>query len=138
VEQILLSVATPGTKVFGGETVEALEFDVAAREVKLAQGLHNPDVDREGGLIPVGKQKDAISDFAAHAGQFYQLSTGSFDAYMTKFFEIDFTIGHGSSSSKEVRSAEPHFAGAQVMFGGAGKTRSRGKGPGGIMTGKDG
>src|SRR5207302_9753232 len=68
-KEILLSVAAPGTEMFGSKAMQALQFYAATREVKLSQGFRYPDIHWKSGLVSVGKQQDAIRNLASNACQ---------------------------------------------------------------------
>jgi hypothetical protein len=46
-KQILLSVASVGSEMGGGEPMEPVQLHASMRKIKLAQRFHDPDIDRE-------------------------------------------------------------------------------------------
>ena len=68
-EQVLLGVAGAGAEMSGGKAVDELAADSPAREIKLPERFHHPDIHRERGLETAGEQEDTISDLSSDTGQ---------------------------------------------------------------------
>ncbi len=129
VKQILLRVSGKWAEVRLAEMMEPLELDVAAGKIEFAQRFHHPDIDRERGRKPVGKEQDAIGDFAPHSGAVKQSGARLEKRQMVKTAQVQFATRNQLRRAKNVRRPETHFAGAQFGFGHCGQTLSRGKGP---------
>src|SRR5579884_297987 len=71
-KKILLRVTRVATKIVLGETLQFEPAGTTPRKVKLAQGLHDPDIHRERGLKPVGEEQNAIRDLWPDARKFQQ------------------------------------------------------------------
>ncbi len=117
VKEILLGISGVGAEVGFGEALKALAGGAAAREVKLAQGFHDPDVYGKGGLKSIGKEKDAIGDLGADAGELDEFGAGGGNGEGMEFGEAQFFGGDGAGGSEEIRGAEAHFAISQFGFG---------------------
>ena len=94
-KKILLCVAGVGAEMRVGEFVDALFGDAAARKIKLAQRLHHPDIDREGGLKSAREQQDAVGNLRADAGKSHQFVPGGFDLRFHPAYHR-YTRGHRS------------------------------------------
>ncbi len=65
-EEVLLGVAGVRAEMGCGEVVQFFELRPAAEEIELAEGFHDPNVNRESGLEAVGEEEHAIGDLASY------------------------------------------------------------------------
>lgn len=54
-KEILLRITAVDSEMFGRESMQPLDFDFSFWKVKLPQGFHHPDIDRESGLKAIGE-----------------------------------------------------------------------------------
>src|SRR5215510_13263562 len=89
-KQILLSVASVWSKILCAETLKSREIHSTLPEIELLQPFHHPDVNRKGGLKPIGEKQHAIGDFPANPRQFHQALTRPFNGHVVKSRQIKF------------------------------------------------
>ena len=116
-KEVLLGVTGVAAEVGVGEALEAEAAWAAAREVELAQGFCDPDIDGKSLLETIGEQQHAIGDLPAHAGEFEELFAGSGDGQIMKMGEVESAVRNHSCGLEQIRRAKTHLAFSQFSFG---------------------
>ena len=117
VEEVLLGVAGVRAEMGLDEMLQAFFGWFAFWEVKLANGLLDPDVDWESVLEAVGEKQNAVGDFFADAGEFAESFAGLWRREGADGFEVEFVGRDDACGFEQVWGAKSHFAGAELGLG---------------------
>ena len=94
----------------GGKVMEALAAESPAREVKLAQRFHHPDIHRECGLEAIAEQEDTVSNLPADTWQLHQLGAGGLDRQRVQAGQVALAAGNQARGRQQVRGSAPSLA----------------------------
>lgn len=67
-KEILLGIPSEWAEMKFGKALQTFQGGATPFEIEVLESFHDPDVDGKGGGKTVGKQQNAIGDFAAHTG----------------------------------------------------------------------
>ena len=108
-KKILLRVTGVRPEMRRGKVPKPFFRHAAAWKIEFTQRALDPNVHGKRAVKTIGKQQDAIGDFAAHAAQGRQFPARFRQGQMPQPFQIKLAAGNLPRGSEQIRCAKTHF-----------------------------